>query len=61
MRMAFQTKAKTIWDGIRHCILFNRWDSLASFLYSFIPDREWDRFLSLVRVFCPFVNLEVGK
>jgi hypothetical protein len=40
---------------------FQSMNSLSCFLYSFIPDREWDRFLSLVRMFCPFVYLEVGK
>jgi hypothetical protein len=25
MMMAFQTKGKTFWGGIRHCVLFNPW------------------------------------
>jgi hypothetical protein len=36
-------------------------DFLVSLLYSFVPDRQWDRFLSHVWMFCPFVNLEVCK
>ena len=56
------SNGKTFKGGIRHCIFFPiDDDSLISLLYSFIPDRQRDRFLSHVWVFCPFVNFEVGK
>jgi len=62
LRMAFQAMAKPSREEFVTAFFFPiDDDSLISLLYSFIPDRQRDRFLSHVWVFCPFVNFEVGK
>jgi len=59
--MAFPAMAKPSGEEFVTAFFFPIDDSLISLLYSFIPDRQRDRFLSHVWMFCPFVNLEVGK